>query len=1088
MSTTKAGLQTGVRTEERTASSLLRISLLLALGFVLRLLFMGNEGFKNDVSSFEAWTLTLVSHPFSAFYTSTSFADYPPGYFYILAAVGHIYNLIAPHGNYDVLKYMVKVPAVVMDLVDGVLIYTIVRRFASERWALGAAAIFVLNPAAIFMSAAWGQVDSVSGGLALLAIYLLLRSDDAPNGHGEVSNHPERSRGALYIVGAWLALSYSLLIKPQAAVLIPLLVVFAFVSPERRRERLTATGIGIFAAILLAFALTVPFHPTANPANAFAWLYEKYSFGKNVYAYNSVNAFNLWSIIHPFWQPDSDQILLWPQYFWGILLVAAATVLVLARYAQARTQTALIEAAGLLTLAFFMLATRMHERYIFDGLLFTIAAVAFARRYLVAALIFTGTLFINLFYSLQYLNVVMAQTPGIDPRDMWPGVTHLLSFINVATFFYLGYVYLGQGAGEGDLAKSAAEAQPAAAAKPVQFERARSWFNPREGLAAMAWPLDYVLAGVFGIISFVVSYINYWLPNEKIFDEIYFARAGEEYLTGKYIYENTHPPLTKLIITFSTMLFGGMAHGDNPAGWRFLDVVFGAIVIVVIYAFAKRLTRSTLFASFAAILFTADGMHFVQSRIATPEGIVIVFSLGTLYCFYRYWIASQSTARKYEPSTMRRALISLIGAFILGFALSALTNKLGHGSFASLIVFTFYFASGCYLVLRRWIVPRFMPSDGDLVTYAEGSRMYRHGMQFVLETPDGGIVDSQKKNPTAGTMSRAVKGDLVIKDDGATISYAHDGSVAYATPVGSATYSPARLVDDEGESEQGRHATGWLVAFTVLLGALVASKWYGVMAYGVSFVVIAAVWLQRYLREGKPKRWGNPYGFRLDLAIAAIVFLSMTVYLCVWIPDLVRQVDIKNLSDLVYRQYSMFMYHDTLKATHPYASKWWSWPLDLRPIAYYWKDLRTGSLSNSPTACCVAEIISLPNPLILWFGLICVPLVAYLAWRERNKGYALLVLAYLLQWLPWAKSPRLAWIYHFYVDVPLIILCNVIILQRIWNWDFHEKNARLIARIGVCGYVTAVVIAFVFFYPILAGVPLPWNQWNARMWLHDHWV
>src|SRR5581483_3740668 len=144
--------------------------------------------------------------------------------------------------------------------------------------------------------------------------------------------------------------------------------------------------------------------------------------------------------------------------------------------------------------------------------------------------------------------------------------------------------------------------------------KARNWFNPREGLASMVWPLDYLLAGGFGVISFIVSYINYWLPNEKIFDEIYFARAAEEYLTGKYIYENTHPPLTKLIITLSTMMFGGMPHGDNPAGWRFLDVVFGAIAIIVIYAFAKRLTRSTMFSAAAAIMFVADGMHFVQSR------------------------------------------------------------------------------------------------------------------------------------------------------------------------------------------------------------------------------------------------------------------------------------------------------------------------------------------------------------------------------------------------------------------------------------------------------------------------------------------
>jgi dolichyl-phosphate-mannose--protein O-mannosyl transferase len=115
--------------------------------------------------------------------------------------------------------------------------------------------------------------------------------------------------------------------------------------------------------------------------------------------------------------------------------------------------------------------------------------------------------------------------------------------------------------------------------------------------------------------------------------------------------------------------------------------------------------------------------------------------------------------------------------------------------------------------------------------------------------------------------------------------------------------------------------------------------------------------------------------------------------------------------------------------------------------------------------------------------------VAVLAWYEKNKAYALLVLAYLLQWLPWAKSPRITFAYHFYVDIPIIILCNVIILQRLWHWHFSKtEESRLYARIGVCSYVLAVVLAFVWFYPILAGTPIPWNQWDARMWLGAHWI
>ncbi|MFN2529185.1 MAG: phospholipid carrier-dependent glycosyltransferase [Candidatus Baltobacteraceae bacterium] len=157
---------------------------------------------------------------------------------------------------------------------------------------------------------------------------------------------------------------------------------------------------------------------------------------------------------------------------------------------------------------------------------------------------------------------------------------------------------------------------------------------------SMRWPLDHLSAAGLTLASFVLLYVRYWFPPGKIFDEIYFARAAEEYLQRRYIYESTHPPLTKLLITASTMLFGGLHGGDTSSGWRFLDVVFGALMVWMLFVLAKRITGSTLFSAYAAGLLSLDGMHFVQSRIATPESFVGFFSLATVYAFYRYWQAS----------------------------------------------------------------------------------------------------------------------------------------------------------------------------------------------------------------------------------------------------------------------------------------------------------------------------------------------------------------------------------------------------------------------------------------------------------------
>jgi len=1062
---------------------------LVLAGFFIRLLFVGNEGFQTDVSTYVAWALALSAHGFASFYSTIGFADYPPGYFYVLAVVGHIWHaLFAAHDSgYVVLRMLVKLPAILADLGVGLLLYALVRRFGGWSWGLGAAALYLLNPATIYISASWGQVDSISGGLALLAIYALLRSEDVP----------ARSRAHLaWIAGAWIAFSYSLLIKPQAAVLLPLLVAFAFVNRERRRERIIATAAGIGVALLLALLLTEPFHPS-NPFAAFAWLLEQYAYGSNVYPYNSVNAFNLWAFRGSLWLPDNQTIAGMPQYAWGLILVVAALALIVYRYVQERSDRALIEASAIATIAFFVLATRMHERYLFNGLLFTIACIPFARRYLWGAIALTVVLFANLQYSLQYLHAVTAGAPGVNAQNLWGIWTHVFSLLAMGVFFWLGYMFLG--GTEAALPKAAAPAERAVESTEAG---ARHWFDPREGLVAMRAPLDYVIMGALGLGNFILSYVGYWWPPDKVFDEIYFARAGEEYLQNLRIYENTHPPLSKLLITLSIMLFGGMPHGhglggwtflngivghmsngDNSYGWRFLDVVFGALVVMLLYVFAKRVTGSTLFATITALLLSFDGMHFVQSRIATPEGFVVFFATLAVYAFYRFWISSQVGERKHVVLPPWGVPAGIAGAVVAGLGVATVGRALWGFGTASTIVVTLYAGSGIYLIVRYVLFARLFGDGRRELSFGEGSHALQDAAGIAVFAADGGSIDARGRI-MRGAVSQAKGGALVYDDDPLTVAYRRDGSVAYETPRGSVTYADDEIREGKTAVESGRSSRRWLMLFTVALGMLVSSKWYGVMGFGVSFVVLFLVWLQPYLFPLRPTLWGNPRGFRLDGALATIVFVSATVYALVWVPDLVRHSadpgEIHTVNDIVYRQYTMYEYHHNLRATHPYSSQMWEWPIDYVPVAYFYQDRRKNPADTN--GCCVYEITSMPNPIVLWFGLFCVPAVGVLAWRERNKAYALLVVTYLLQWLPWLLSPRLIFAYHFYVDIPLICLCNAIVLQRVWRWSGVRYNLRWLGGLAVGGYVALAAAAFVFFFPILAAHPIAWSAWHARMW------
>ncbi|MDP9107342.1 MAG: glycosyltransferase family 39 protein, partial [Candidatus Eremiobacteraeota bacterium] len=648
-----------------TARSAAPLAAIFAAGLILRLLFIESTGFHSDVSSFEAWAGTLRDYPPWQFFTKVGFSEYPPGYFVILWLVAKVYAVIpgaagdAANGS-PILRALVKLPSIAMDLVNAGVVFAIARRYASRGVALAAAAALALNPVAIYVSSYWGQIDSVSWGFALIAVWCVLRAGDAPN------------KTTTWLTWAWLAFAFSILIKPHAATVGVLFLAYPFATTDAsvRARRLVETAVGIGAALALALAVGLLFHPHAD---VFGWLLGRYAFGSGIYPYNSVNAFNLYALRQPFWQPDDAPLAIAGIHAgtlagWGVALVLAATALIVGRYLQRRDDRALLEGAMLCALAFFVLATRMHERYVYGAFLLAMPLIAFGRAGGWAAFVLSVTTYLNLAYSLAYQTAMEAKIAGVDAMDLWPAISHPAAFANVVLFFGLGYRYLGAGdrAAEGAVPQQTGRLGGAFAALGA---KAREWFDPREGIAGMT-RRDWLFAGLFTLGSFVLCVLWLQFPPGRIFDEIYYARAGEEYLrrtdvAGLWSYEFTHPPLSKLLITASMLLFGGLhGLGDTAIGWRFGNVVLGALTVGLVYVFAKRLTASALFASLAAGMLMLDGFHYVESRIATPEITVAFFSLLTLYAFYRLWVGTQ-IARRALPRS-RATVLALAATMTLG--------------------------------------------------------------------------------------------------------------------------------------------------------------------------------------------------------------------------------------------------------------------------------------------------------------------------------------------------------------------------------------------------------------------------------------
>ena len=70
------------------------------------------------------------------------------------------------------------------------------------------------------------------------------------------------------------------------------------------------------------------------------------------------------------------------------------------------------------------------------------------------------------------------------------------------------------------------------------------------------------------------------------FDEIYFPRTAYEMLNNLPIYEYTHPPLGKIIISIPVHFLG-----LTPFAYRLGGNIAGILIILVIYLIAKQLFK-----------------------------------------------------------------------------------------------------------------------------------------------------------------------------------------------------------------------------------------------------------------------------------------------------------------------------------------------------------------------------------------------------------------------------------------------------------------------------------------------------------------
>ncbi|MDR1000229.1 MAG: phospholipid carrier-dependent glycosyltransferase [Clostridiales bacterium] len=143
--------------------------------------------------------------------------------------------------------------------------------------------------------------------------------------------------------------------------------------------------------------------------------------------------------------------------------------------------------------------------------------------------------------------------------------------------------------------------------------------------------------------------------NSTYFDEIYHGRTAYEFIHHLGVYEWTHPPLGKSIISLGIAMFG-----MTPFGWRFAGALFGVLMIPLMYLLTKKIFAESRWAFFGTFIFTFDFMHFAQTRLATID-VFVTFFIMAMYLFMLMYCSSNF----YDKSACRhgsfiRSLVYLL--------------------------------------------------------------------------------------------------------------------------------------------------------------------------------------------------------------------------------------------------------------------------------------------------------------------------------------------------------------------------------------------------------------------------------------------
>jgi dolichyl-phosphate-mannose--protein O-mannosyl transferase len=269
----------------------------------------------------------------------------------------------------------------------------------------------------------------------------------------------------------------------------------------------------------------------------------------------------------------------------------------------------------------------------------------------------------------------------------------------------------------------------------------------------------------------------------------------------------------------------------------------------------------------------------------------------------------------------------------------------------------------------------------------------------------------------------------------------------------------------------------------LLLGSAFSVKWNG-LGFWLSMIILVVLFfiLSKFIdnfESSKQNRINlNPLNF---LFVFLVPFLF---YLAIWLPDLLH-----NNSNLIDQHAQMISYHFDSgdQKPHPYSSPWYTWPLMIRPMGYFFESntILGPDLVDKEI---FTAIHLLPNPALSLFSFIAIVILTFkwMGFVSESIGRqkildelyisSFILVGYYANFLPWAFPERSTFIYHYQPSAVFSFMALAYLLHEAVKKDKTESRMLYMATLAL------ILISAIYWLPLHLGLPISSESFYSKMW------